>query len=144
MHHVLRSADRIKPGPAIPAVIVLSGVALRRRGAAGHARRVRAAQPPQEKEKLPPKQEVTLVTEDEVQLKATFWPGTEGKENVPVILLHAFRGSRQDFNVLAEFLQGKGCAVIAPDLRGHGDSTLVRDGHRPLAAAICCRPRSSA
>jgi pimeloyl-ACP methyl ester carboxylesterase len=95
------------------------------------------------KVKLPPKQEVMLVTEDEVLLKASFWPGTGGKETVPVILLHAFRGTRQDFNTLAEFLQGKGCAVIAPDLRGHGDSTQVRDGRRPLAAAEMSPPTFS-
>jgi esterase/lipase len=89
----------------------------------------------EEKAKLPAKEDVTLVSEDDVMLKASFWPSTRGKEAVPVIMLHMFGGSRQDFNILAEFLQEKGCAVIAPDLRGHGDSTQVRESNRALLAA---------
>jgi pimeloyl-ACP methyl ester carboxylesterase len=48
-----------------------------------------------------------------------------------VILLHGFKGNRKDLDKedegLAWFLQKNlGCAVIVPDLRGHGDSTKVR------------------
>ena len=97
--------------------------------------RERSTEAQETQPKLPPKQEITLVTDDEVMLKASFWPGTQAKESVPVILLHAFGGSRKDFHQLAEFLQEKGCAVIAPDLRGHGESTQVRDSNRALLAA---------
>ena len=49
-----------------------------------------------------------------------------------MILLHGFKGSRKDFTQkdgLAAFLQEKlGCAVIVPDLRGHGDSTRIKVG----------------
>ncbi|HEY4312201.1 MAG TPA: alpha/beta fold hydrolase [Pirellulales bacterium] len=89
----------------------------------------------EEKPKLDPKKEVTLSSEDEMVLKATFWPGPNGKESVPVILLHGYGGVRQDFNVLGDFLQEQGCAVIAPDLRGHGESTLVPETQRQLLAA---------
>jgi pimeloyl-ACP methyl ester carboxylesterase len=106
------------------------------------------------KEKVPAKQDVTFAADDDVVLKATFWPGTRGKESVPVMLLHGYGGNRQDFNApsvvvpareesdhgpdhlsLPELLQRRGCAVIAPDLRGHGDSTQVRDSNRSLRAS---------
>ncbi|MBI2825138.1 MAG: alpha/beta fold hydrolase [Planctomycetia bacterium] len=85
--------------------------------------------------KLPPKEEVTLVTKDDVVLRATYWPGTRDKESVPVILLHGYGGSRQDFHGLAELLQQKGFAPIALDLRGHGDSTQIKEVRKPLQAS---------
>ncbi len=74
--------------------------------------------------KPPEPQEVTLTTRDGVTLTATYYPGTNGKESIPVVLLHGFRGSRKDYADLAPRLQEDlGCAVLVPDLRGHGDST---------------------
>ncbi|MEI8376280.1 MAG: alpha/beta fold hydrolase [Planctomycetota bacterium] len=76
--------------------------------------------------------EIDLTTEDGLELKATYFPGTKGQESIPVILLHGFKdkGSRKDFTQeqgLASFLQEKlGCSVIVPDLRGHGDSTKIK------------------
>ena len=64
-----------------------------------------------------------LVTRDFVSLTATFYPGAADKNTVPVILLHAFKGSRKDFSVLAPHLAKQGYAVMVPDLRGHGGST---------------------
>ena len=64
-----------------------------------------------------------LRTQDGVSLSATFYPGTNEKESVPVLLLHNWKSSRKEFIVLAEELQKKGCAVLVPDLRGHGAST---------------------
>ncbi len=97
----------------------------------------------QEKQKpqLPPKKDVTLQTPDGVVLKATYWASTLGKEATPVILVHGFNGSRQDFRTLADELQKRGCAVIAPDLRGHGDSTQVHDSNKTIQAATLTAPQ---
>lgn len=82
---------------------------------------------------IPSAKEIDLTTEDGLELKATYFPGTKGQESIPVVLLHGFnkgKGSRKDFTQergLASLLQEKlGCAVIVPDLRGHGDSTKIK------------------
>ncbi|MHB1037708.1 MAG: alpha/beta hydrolase [Pirellulales bacterium] len=85
-----------------------------------------------EGEKIPPPEPVAWRTPDGVQLKATYYPGTKKKETVPVILLHVWKGSRQDYEPLALFLQQKGHAVLVPDLRGHGESVRVTGVSRPL------------
>jgi pimeloyl-ACP methyl ester carboxylesterase len=76
--------------------------------------------------KPPPKpvvEDVDLETSDGVQLTATFYHGTNGKESVPVIILPAWKGERSEYKDLAGYLQQtSGHAVIVPDLRGHGDS----------------------
>lgn len=92
----------------------------------------RAARPPargaSRGEKLPDPEEISgsqLQTRDGVALTATFYPAPKekGKDAVPVILLHNWKSSRKEFAVLAPELQKRGCAVLAPDLRGHGEST---------------------
>ena len=67
---------------------------------------------------------------------ATF-PGRDGLELVyrsigegrPFVLLHGFTGSGRQFlqHGLADALAGRGYRVIAPDLRGHGDSPRPHD-----------------
>ena len=93
------------------------------------------ARPPgaRKTEKIPPPEEISggeLVTRDGVTLCATFYPGTKGKESVPVLLLHNWKSSRREFAVLAPQLQQLGCAVLVPDLRGHGASTRKIEVYR--------------
>ncbi len=96
--------------------------------------------------KWPPPETLTLQAKDRVQVHAVYYPGTQGKQTVPIILVHGWEGPRGagsgvDCLPLAERLQRAGHAVIVPDLRGHGrtmrrgfmgrpDETLDRDAFR--------------
>jgi pimeloyl-ACP methyl ester carboxylesterase len=101
---------------AVGLVLVVSG-----------SERCVGAQEPAKKEEIPAPVELggNDLISGGVQLAATYRPGTKGKESVPVILLHMSDGSRKDYFGLASYLQRQGCAVLAPDLRGHGDSTTL-------------------
>lgn len=82
---------------------------------------------PAEKEPPPP-EDFELTTKDGVLLKGTWWASVAGNQAPVVILLHGFHGDRGEFRELADFLQReRGFAVVAPDLRGHGDSTTYTD-----------------
>ncbi len=63
-----------------------------------------------------------LQTKDNTLLSATYYPGNRGKKTVPVIILHDWNSSRKEVEILAQELQANGCAVLIPDLRGHGKS----------------------
>lgn len=82
-------------------------------------------------------QDITLpLTRDGVSLRASYYPSTKGHEAAAVILLHDYEGSRQDVAPLAGFLnQELDVAVLAPDLRGHGESaTLVLPNGQTITA----------
>jgi pimeloyl-ACP methyl ester carboxylesterase len=90
------------------------------------------------KKKVPEPQQVELrdkngapLTRD-VLIKATYYPGTKGKETIPLIMVHGWKGSRSEFDGLASALQrDQGYAILAVDLRGHGESTTVLIGNNP-------------
>lgn len=72
----------------------------------------------------PPEQAASLRTKDGVNLHCRFFATLQGKQGIPVILLHGWKGQSADLLNLALLLQKQHqCAVIVPDLRGHGSST---------------------
>ncbi|WP_029246600.1 alpha/beta hydrolase [Schlesneria paludicola] len=81
--------------------------------------------------KGPEVEEKGLLTEDNFELKITYFKSTM-KKNAPVaILLHGGKkGNRRNWTGskgIASYLQEKGgFAVVAVDLRGHGDSVLPK------------------
>ena len=85
--------------------------------------------------KAPPKVDVTLRTKDGVNLRCAYYPGTQGKNTVPVIFLHGWKGQGAEYSGLVNFLRDNGhhWAMIVPDLRGHGRSTTrtLRVGIKP-------------
>ena len=69
------------------------------------------------------RQPVTLETFDGVTLAADFYPPPPSKDPAPmVILLHMYRSDKSAWAPLTDPLHEAGFAVLAIDLRGHGDS----------------------
>lgn len=107
--------------------------AAKKKAAAAKKTDVGKKKPKDEEEELPAPKDLygnDLLTKDGVALFAKYYPGTQGRETVPVILLHMRKnrgiGTWADYRELAEFLQKQGHAVLVPDLRGHGKSTKIR------------------
>jgi pimeloyl-ACP methyl ester carboxylesterase len=76
------------------------------------------------------KERVPIPTADGVDLDGTFYrpKGANPGTNAPcVMLIHRYNSDRTkgEWNALAEKLQDKGFAVLAFDLRGHGNSTQI-------------------
>lgn len=75
-------------------------------------------------------QEVTFQTFDGVKISADYYPPKKGAANAPgagsgapmVILLHMYGQDRASWKPLIEPLHNAGFAILAPDLRGHGQS----------------------
>jgi dienelactone hydrolase len=78
------------------------------------------------KPEIPAPEDLTLETKDGVSLRCTYYPGTAKKASIPVILVHGWEGQRSEYDGLALGLQSLGHTVIVPDLRGHGQSTVVK------------------
>lgn len=74
------------------------------------------------KKEKPPMQPLDLITADGVQIRAYYFPSNVGKEAIPVIVVHEFEGQASAYAALVRKLSDLGCAVIVPDLRGHGAS----------------------
>ena len=94
-------------------------------------------------EELPPARDLTLQTKVSgnfaspapVNLVCTWFAGTHEKDTVPVILVHDWGSDRTPLIPLAQHLQRElGCAVLVPDLRGHGESTSLVGSNRKLDA----------
>ncbi len=92
-----------------------------------------------EEQELPDPEDIAFTTSDGLKLNATYYPGTEEKDSVPVILLHMLHGSRIDYADLAQMLQENGHAVLVPDLRGHAESTKHKGSRVPLKSSSLSR-----
>jgi pimeloyl-ACP methyl ester carboxylesterase len=66
-------------------------------------------------------QKVSFVTKDGVTIVANYYPNKDAK--FAGILVHMRPKTKESFNDLAKFLQKQGYALLALDLRGHGEST---------------------
>ena len=75
--------------------------------------------------KIPKEENLTLTTGDGLQLAITYYPSLKGKQAIPIVLLHGYKQSRNEYTGMAKTLQKQGYAVVAPDLRGHGESTRI-------------------
>ncbi len=81
-------------------------------------------------------EQLDLETTDGIQLRAWYYPAkadTTRTQTATVILLHDLDGSHKSIAPLAKALQKAGCAVVAPDLRGHGESTTRQLSGREAA-----------
>jgi hypothetical protein len=77
--------------------------------------------------KEPPGRFETVETKDGVRLRVGWFPPQQpGKDVVPVILVHEWEGQFSPYFPLAVALKEAGCAVIVPELRGHGASRTFR------------------
>lgn len=87
-----------------------------------------AGQPPQavrpgaKKPERPAPQALSLATPDGVALRVMYFPSDKGKEAIPVILLHEWQGQASPYAAIVKVLWDAGCAVVVPELRGHGGS----------------------
>ncbi len=70
---------------------------------------------------------LAVTTSDGVTISSWYYeaPGEE-PALATVILLHDLGGSHKTLEPLAKALQAGGCSVVAPDLRGHGGSSISR------------------
>lgn len=84
---------------------------------------------------LPPVENLALETTDGVLLSAKYFPGTKGKDAVPIIMLHSMINTASTgaiyYKLAADIQRYMGHAVIVPDLRGHGASNKRRNPRDP-------------
>lgn len=66
---------------------------------------------------------VVLKTKDGVKIRAFYFPTDKAKDAVTVLLVHEWQGQASPYGPLVLALRDAGCAVLAPDYRGHGGST---------------------
>ncbi len=92
---------------------------------------VRAQDEEDPKNELPPVESHILETKDGVFLHVKFYPGTKGKDAIPIIMLHSMLNVSANSAVYTNLAQNiqkhMGHAVIVPDLRGHGKSVAQRN-----------------
>ncbi|WP_302120237.1 alpha/beta hydrolase [Allorhodopirellula heiligendammensis] len=75
---------------------------------------------------LEPRSE-TLATKDGVNITVYYFPSDQGKDAVPVMIVHEWKGQAAPYLKLCNALRKKGFAAIVVEYRGHGNSKTYRD-----------------
>lgn len=71
-------------------------------------------------------EKLALQTSDGVTVAAWYYPIPKDARPIgAVILVHDLGGSHRTVEPLAKALQAAGCVVVAPDVRGHGESRVA-------------------
>jgi len=91
---------------------------------------------------LPP-QRLALHTDDGVTLAAT-WYEPSGRPAPAVVLVHMLQKSRRDWDQLATRMAADGIAVLALDLRGHGESQGSAQDHAGMVQDVRAARRFAA
>ncbi|MEO1524854.1 MAG: alpha/beta hydrolase [Planctomycetota bacterium] len=84
-----------------------------------------------QKKRLEPPPEprpVMIPTKDGNELSGYYFGSNKGKEAIPVLLVHEWKGQKNGYGPLCLALRDAGCAVLAFDYRGHGGSREIVDG----------------
>lgn len=89
-------------------------------------------------------EEITLKTSDGVTIAGTYYRPSKAGPQPAVILLHMLSRNREDWGDFAQALAREGYAVVAIDLRGHGESTqgvgswrmLTEEGFRAMVEDV--------
>lgn len=76
---------------------------------------------------------LSITAPDGAKLAASFYPPASAAPAPGVLLLHMLGRDRSDWDVLAHDLQSRGYAVLALDLRGHGESAGPVDWNKAPA-----------
>lgn len=85
------------------------------------------AQNPPKNVPLPKPRPVKLQTKDGVELSGYYFGSNRGKNAIPVLIVHEWKGQKAPYGKLCITLQNAGCAVLALDYRGHGGSREYKD-----------------
>jgi len=84
------------------------------------------------------REEVTFETSDGLTLHGTYWAPADAPKGAPcVVALHMYRSDRSAWESLAQPVTNRGCALLAIDMRGHGESKM--QGETDLSEQVASR-----
>lgn len=91
------------------------------------AQRAGTAAPSAKKNPVVEPQTQTLTTKDGVAITAYYFPSDQGKDAIPVLIVHEWKGQAAPYLKLCQALSKAGFAAIVVEYRGHGNSKKYRD-----------------
>ena len=75
---------------------------------------------------LKPRREI-LTTKDNIKINAYYFPSLEGKDGIPVMIVHEWKGQAAPYVPLCMALREAGFAAVIVEYRGHGNSKTYTD-----------------